>query len=521
MLLASARRRGAAVSLIDGDRQLTYRELLEHAKRLATGMLEAGLSPGDRVGVFLEPSVEQVTSILAISLGGGVFVPVHPRLKQRQIGHIVQDCRMQGIVTDSRRLSMVTQGLGEKSPLEFAVTTDDGATKGIDLPVQRFDTLLDRQVTGVPPDTRVARDLAALVYTSGSTGHAKGVMLSHENIVAGARIVAQYLDITPDDRTLAALPFSFDAGLNQLMTALLRGATLVLINFLFAKDIVEALRRERITGLAGVPTLWSLMADATSTLSKHTFPDLRYVTNTGGAIPAHVLSALREMLPTTKIFLMYGLTEAFRSTYLPPEELDRRPGSIGKAIPETEIMVIDDAGQPCAPGDIGELVHSGPTVAMGYWELPELSAKVWRPHPLRSCKPSRRPTVCYSGDLVKSDDQGFLYFVGRRDNMIKCMGFRVSPTEVEDVLCRWAEVGEAAVIGLPHETLGQKIKAFVTSRNGRVDAKALIRFCAVHLPRHMVPGSIEVVEFLPTLGNGKVDYEALRQLTPSVKQSSQ
>ncbi len=519
MLHATADRRPASVAVVHGDERLTYDELRERTNRLASGFREAGVLPGDRVGVFLEPSVAQVVSILAISQAGGVFVPVHPRLKRRQVGHIVRDCQMKGIVTDSRRLEMMARDPGDELPLGFAIATDGGVVQGIGFPVERFDALLQRPVAHLVPDVRCEHDLAALIYTSGSTGQAKGVMLSHGNIVAGARIVAEYLDITPDDRTLAALPFSFDAGLNQLMTAMLQGAKLVLINFLFAKDIVRALRRERITGLAGVPTLWSLMADPTSTLVRHTFPDLRYVTNTGGVVPGHVLATLRAALPTTRFFLMYGLTEAFRSTYLPPEEIDRRFGSIGRAIPETEILVINDAGQLCAPGEVGELVHSGPTVALGYWGQPERSEKVWRPHPLWSDRPGAPPTVCYSGDLVKADDAGFLYFVGRRDNLIKSSGFRVSPTEVEEILCRGDGVGAAAVIGLPHEILGQEIKAFVTQRNGRIDTKVLARFCASQMPRHMVPASIAVVESLPTMGNGKVDYVALRELARSDGQS--
>src|SRR5262249_8340989 len=230
-------------------------------------------------------------------------------------------------------------------------------------------------------DVSIEKDLAAILYTSGSTGKPKGVMLSHAQVMAGSSIVSAYLEIAEADRILAILPFSFDAGLNQLMTAFQQGGTLILLTFVFAREIVEMLARERATGLAGVPTLWSLLAQPSSSLRKTPLPDLRYITNTGGAMPQAVLADLRRALPGTRVFLMYGLTEAFRSTHLPREELDRRPTSMGKAIPDTEILVVNEDGKPCKPGEVGELVHRGPTVSLGYWGQPELTARVLRPHP--------------------------------------------------------------------------------------------------------------------------------------------
>jgi acyl-CoA synthetase (AMP-forming)/AMP-acid ligase II len=272
------------------------------------------------------------------------------------------------------------------------------------------------------------------------------------------------------------------------------------------------LAKERITGLAGVPTLWNLLAQPNSTLDKTLLPYLRYITNTGGAMPQTVLGILRKTLPTTKIFLMYGLTEAFRSTYLPPEELDRRPTSMGRAIPNTEILVVNEEGRPCKPGEVGELVHRGPTVSMGYWGLPELTAKVLRPHPFLPPGLGDREKVCYSGDLVKMDEEGFLYFVGRRDTMIKSSGFRISPTEVEEVLYSSGNLRGAAVIGIPDEVLGQAIKAFVVLREGKtVDPDELIIYCSQKLPRYMVPKTIELIADLPKTSSGKVDYPALRR----------
>ena len=329
--------------------------------------------------------------------------------------------------------------------------------------------------------------------------------------MAGSSIVSNYLSITSEDRILGVLPLSFDAGLNQLMTAVQQGGTFVPMSFVFAKEIVQLLLKERITGMGGVPTLWSLLAQPSSTLEKHSLPNLRYISNTGGRMPQSVLAGLRRMLPTTKIFLMYGLTEAFRSTYLPPEELDRRPDSMGKAIPNTEILVVTDKGEPCKPGEVGELVHRGPTVSMGYWGQPELTARVLRPHPFLAPELGDNERVCYSGDLVKTDEAGFLYFVGRRDNMIKSSGYRVSPTEVEETLFQSGCLREAGVIGIPDPVLGQAIKAFVVPRDGEiVKAEALIAFCTERLPRYMVPKVVEVVGQLPKTPSGKVDYPTLR-----------
>jgi acyl-CoA synthetase (AMP-forming)/AMP-acid ligase II len=296
------------------------------------------------------------------------------------------------------------------------------------------------------------------------------------------------------------------------MTAFEKGGTLVLINFTFAREIVQVLLKERITGLAGVPTLWSLLAQPNSTLHKQPLPDLRYITNTGGAMPQAVLKILRQALTATRVFLMYGLTEAFRSTYLPPEELDRRPTSMGKAIPDTEILILNEHGQRCQPDEIGELVHRGPTVSLGYWNRPEETARALRPNPLLPPEMSDCERVCYSGDLVKMDMDGFLYFVGRRDTMIKSSGFRISPTEVEEVLFQSGKLRGAAVIGLPDEILGQVIKAFVVPRDGDpLDVASLLEVCAQKMPRYMVPKSIEMLAELPKTSSGKVDYPALRR----------
>jgi len=512
MLGSSTRRFPEKEALVHNNERLSYQEVSRRTACLASGLRQAGLKRGDRIGIYLDPSAAQVTSIFGISQAGGVYVPINTILFPDQVAHIARDCAMKALISTPEKLESLEPALKDVSSLEFFISTGRGRGNLGSKPVLSFEEMLEARISHQERDSSISKDLAAILYTSGSTGKPKGVMLSHHNVMAGSSIVSTYLDITEKDRILAVLPFSFDAGMNQLMTAFQQGGTIVLIKFKFAREILDALSKERITGLAGVPTVWSLLAQPTSGLEKRNFPDLRYITNTGGAMPQAVLAALRSALPTTKIFLMYGLTEAFRSTYLPPEELDRRPTSMGKAIPDTEILVLNEKDQACEPGEIGELVHRGPTVSLGYWGNPEATARVLRANPLLPRELGDAEKVCYSGDLVKTDEDGYLYYVGRRDTMIKSSGYRISPTEVEEVLFHTGKIRQAAVIGVPDGVLGQSIKAFVALKNGEeLDGESIIAFCAERMPRHMIPKIVEVVEELPKTSSGKVDYPALRR----------
>jgi acyl-CoA ligase (AMP-forming) (exosortase A-associated) len=512
MLQRSAERLPDKEALIHNEERVTYRELARRVEALAAALRDAGVQRGDRVGIYIEASIAQAVSIFAISRSGGVFVPINAELFPDQAMHIARDCGMKALITSSAGLSGLAGAIDSVSTLRFVVTTGPNAVPGLHLPVYSFADFTDTKPGRTLSDVAISKDLAAILYTSGSTGKPKGVMLSHRNIMAGATIVSTYLGITQDERILAALPFSFDAGLNQLTTAVQQGGTLVLIKFVFGREVVQKLRDERVTGLAGVPTLWSLLAQTSSGLHKEKLPHLRYITNTGGAMPQAVLKVLRELLPETKIFLMYGLTEAFRSTYLPPEELDRRPTSMGNAIPDTEILVVDERGRECLPGEVGELVHRGPTVSMGYWGNREATERVLRRHPLAPPELGDHERVCYSGDLVKKDEDGFLYYVGRRDTMIKCSGHRISPTEVEEVLFQSGQVRQAAAIGIPDEIMGQVVKAFVVAREAtQVEIPKLLSYCSERVPRYMVPRIIDVLDELPKTASGKVDYPALRR----------
>ena len=517
LLRDSAQRDAAQEALVFRQQRLNYGDCWRVTTQLAHGLLAAGARRGDRIGVLLEPSLELPLALFGISQANGVFVPIHHSLFPEQIEHIVRDCGMTGLITDTARFEKLASLLENCPQLQFVVTPQS-TDKVVSRLVQH-----DAREFARGPETPVVqqaidRDLAAILYTSGSTGKPKGVMLSHANVVAGASIVSEYLEITSAERILAVLPFSFDAGLKQLTTAIQQGGTCVVMKFLFAKEIVQALAQERITGLAGVPPLWNLMAQESSQFHATPLPALRYLTNTGGALPLNTLARLRAAVPAAKVILMYGLTEAFRSTYLPFEQLDKRPTSMGKAIPNTEILVLNEQGQPCAPGEVGELVHRGPTVSLGYWGQPELTQQALRPHPFLPPELSSDEKVCYSGDLVKTDEEGYLYFVGRRDNQIKSAGFRISPNEVEAALCKGGQLRDAAVIGLPDEALGQKIKAFVVPREGvTLRAEELLANVSALLPRHMIPKAIEILTELPKTSSGKINYPALREreLNPS------
>jgi acyl-CoA ligase (AMP-forming) (exosortase A-associated) len=356
--------------------------------------------------------------------------------------------------------------------------------------------------------------MAAILYTSGSTGHPKGVVLSHRNMVAGAKSVASYLENNADDTLLAALPLSFDAGFSQLTTAFHAGARVVLLNYLLPRDLINTLERERVTGLTAVPPLYIQLSHVEWPARSR--QHLRYFASTGGRMPLATLKRLRAILPNAKPYLMYGLTEAFRATYLPPQEADRRPDSIGKAIPNAEILVLREDGTSCAPDEPGELVQRGPLVALGYWNDTEKTAERFRPLPAHIV--GRGPGLVlpeiavFSGDTVRHDEDGFLYFIGRRDEMIKTSGYRVSPTEVEEVLYATHLVAEVAVLGVPHPTLGEAIVVVATAQPGvPPQVEALLGACRERLPLYMLPAKIEFKSgSLPRTPNGKIDRKLLR-----------
>ncbi|MEW6764778.1 MAG: acyl-CoA ligase (AMP-forming), exosortase A system-associated [Pseudomonadota bacterium] len=502
-----ARRQPQAPALLQGETCWSYEALVRRVDVIARGLRGLGLKPGERVAFWLPKSLDGVALLLAASKASLVSVPINPLLKPAQAAHILRDSGARLLVSLGMRLAGMADVLGEAHDLRWAVSAD----QEIDLsgvPTCSLEELV-RQGDEAPwnEQGRTEHNLATLLYTSGSTGKPKGVALSHRNLLAGAASVAHYLEIQPEDRLLAVLPFSFDYGLSQLTVAFHAGACAVPLDYLLPRDLYKTITQHHITVLAGVPTLWHQLAgqDWLNALTS-----LRVLTNSGGRLPRPVIERLRTALPESRLYLMYGLTEAFRSTYLPPGEIDRRPDSIGKAIPNADVLVLRPDGTPCAPHEPGELVHRGPTVALGYWNDPERSAERFRPIPHAEEGLPHPEMAVWSGDRVRMDDDGYLYFIGREDDMLKSSGYRVSPTELEDVLYSSGLVREAAAIGIDDATLGQRIVAVVAPEHGELDRAALLNHCRAQLPLYMNPHQIEVRAALPITPNGKVDRRLLR-----------
>lgn len=486
-----------------------YDDLWHRVESIARGFFGLGLRRGDRIGIYLEKRIETVVAMFATAAAGCVFVPINPILRSRQVAYILSDCNVRLLVTSQARAAELAEDLATCPDLVFVLTVDGvgPAQNGIRPTMVTWD-----EVSAIRKDEPLGQmidsDMAAILYTSGSTGNPKGVVLSHRNIVAGARSVSSYLENCADDRILSVLPLSFDAGLSQLTTAFAVGACVVLHNYLLPGSVVRACAEEEITGIVGVPPLWIQLAELD--WPQAATQNIRYFANTGGRMPRAVLDRLRAVLPKARPYLMYGLTEAFRSTYLDPAEIDRRPDSIGKAIPNAEILVVRPDGTLCEPDEEGELVHRGALVSMGYWNDPERTAERFRPAPGQTSRLCLSEIAVWSGDRVRRDTEGFLYFVGRQDEMIKTSGYRVSPTEVEEFLYSTGDVGAAAALGVPHPRLGQAIVVVATPpSDGQLDKDTLLRKCRRGMPQYMVPLTVVEREELPRNSNGKIDRKLL------------
>ncbi|REL28557.1 acyl-CoA ligase (AMP-forming), exosortase A system-associated [Thalassotalea euphylliae] len=504
-----------ATALHDKNQQLTYQALAQAVNHLASCMQAIGLKRYQRLGVYLPKSIEAVEAIFACSAAGGTFVPINPVLKAPQVSHIVNDCDIQILITNKARLTPLAERITQLPSLKYVIlldANDEEARQIGEAKIISWGHFANHSTQALTLHTQTASDMAAILYTSGSTGKPKGVVLSHHNMVVGAQSVAQYLENTADDVILAVLPLSFDYGLSQLTTAFAVGASCVLLDYLLPRDVLSTIDKYQVTGLAAVPPLYSQLCSLK-------WPDgsgqsIRYFTNSGGALTQANLATLREKLPQAKPYLMYGLTEAFRSTYLPPEQVDNKPGSMGKAIPNAEVVVVKSDGTRCAPDEPGELVHIGPLVSLGYWNAPEKTAARFKPAPGKPQGIMLSEMAVWSGDTVKQDEEGYLYFVARADEMIKSSGYRISPMEVEEALYQHEHVAEAAVIGAKHPELGQAIVAFVlasTETSHEELSKSINKHCQKQLANFMVPKRIIVLDNMPHNANGKIDRAMLNR----------
>ncbi len=485
----------------------SYSALAADVRRFAHALRKANIGPGERIGIFLEKRPDVVVAIMGAAASDAVFVPINPALRPGQVAHLVKDCGIKLLVTSLSRIVELEDALADCKTLQqiIFVEDEDAAPKCGSIPCMSQRHFLE---TGHPGKIAWARasdtDMVGILYTSGSTGEPKGVMLSHRNFVARARCVSDYLHLTADDRILNLPHYSFGFGLDQLFNGFQVGACSVLHNYVTPQALMKLLAEERITGVAGVPT-------ALTALTALDWPDdvrenVRYIAAAAGRMPEYVTRSLRCLAPNADIYLMYGQTETLRSTFLAPSEVDRHPNSMGKAISAAKIYVVRADGTLCDPDEPGELVQTGDTVALGYWNAPERTAQIFRPVPVTLPGESEPAIGVWSGDIVTYDDEGRLYYVGRQDDLIKTSGYRVSPTEIEDVLLASGLVDAAAVVGIKHAELGQVIVGFVTTRgNLELDRDGLAAYCRRELPGYMLPYQIIQRDALPLNANSKID----------------
>jgi long-chain acyl-CoA synthetase len=495
----SAQRTPDKTALVFERRRWTYAQIDARANQLAHALRERGVARGDRVALFLPNGPELAIAIFGVLKADAVFVVINSTTKPDKLARLVENCEAAALVTVARQSRLAAGLLEHTSSLRCGLlageTAAEAAAAHPDLIA--LDDAWQEYPDSPPPRRAIDRDLACLIYTSGSTGDSKGVMSAHSNVVFAASSIIRYVGNVADDVVINALPLSFDYGLYQLLMTFKFGGTLVLErSFAYGAHFLNRMEEERVTGLPGVPTMFAILLQMD--LTAFDLSSLRYVTNTAAALPVRHIQEIRRAFPWAKLISMYGLTETKRTLYLPPEELDKRPHSVGIAIPGTEVWLEDEEGRRLGPGEVGELVIRGGHVMRGYWRAPDATAERYRPGPIRG------ETVCYSGDLFRMDDEGYFEFVSRKDDVIKCRGEKVSPKEVESVIYDLPGVVEVAVVGVPDPVLGQAVKALVVTNDHTLTDKHVLLHCREHLEDYMIPKFVEIVESLPKTTSGKI-----------------
>jgi long-chain acyl-CoA synthetase len=489
--------------LVCSGQRLTYAEVDAQANRLANALKVHGLTRGERVVLWLPNSIELVIGIFATLKAGGVFVVANQSTKFQKLTYILNNCQASALVMSGRRANVVQRLWQEVPSLKTLVLTSPLPKHDRAPNTLAFDSIQADYPADRPLRVAIDLDLACLIYTSGSTGEPKGVMSDHSNVVFAASSIIEYLENVEDDIVINVLPLSFDYGLYQLLMVFKFGGTLVLEKgFIYPAAILKRMEEEQVTGFPGVPTIFAVLLQMD--LSPYDLSSLRYITNTAAALPPSHIIQIREKLPWATLNSMYGLTETKRTLYLPPEQLDTRPGSVGIAIPGTEVWLEDEEGNRLGPGEVGELVVRGRHVMRGYWNAPEATAKRYHPGPI----PGER--VCYTDDLFRMDEEGYLYFVSRKDDIIKSRGEKVAPKEVENVLYSLSGVKECAVIGVPDPILGEAIKAFVVADGIELSAAQVLAHCRANLEDYMLPKVVEICKELPKTSSGKIKKSGLK-----------
>jgi len=501
MLSRTARDYPHKEALVFRNQRVSFSQLEAVSTKLAHFLRAHGIAPGMRVGIYSSKCADEVTAIFAIAKTGGVLVHINPSFRDEKLQHVITECELAALFFHESKSAAITrlQQQGVLPNLLISFTENKNRNDTDALPVHRIETILhDPRWVATDLKTNTAEeDLAAIIYTSGTTASSKGIIVTHRIFSESTVISAQVLENVPEDRLISITPFSFDGALSQLFTATLVGGTLVLQDSNFPRDVVRTLISEQITGFHAMPSFWRMMLERYPSFAQHEFPHLRYLTIIGEVFPQGELARLKQILNHTKFFMMYGTTEAFRSTCLPPTDFSRKSSSVGKPLPGVEIRIVDDKGNDCRPGEVGEIVHSGAFVSPGYWK--------------RGGGATFREDGVHTGDLGMFDDEGYLYFIGRKDTMIKRLGYQIYPEEIEACLDAIDGVAMAAVVCTPDNGTGRSIRAFLVPNPGSSLTSDLItRHCKHHLPAYMMPDAISFRSTLPLTSTCKVDRTQLR-----------
>ncbi|NUP04799.1 MAG: AMP-binding protein [Polyangiaceae bacterium] len=506
LLQRSAARTPDKIALVCQGKRVSYGELQSWSDRLARFLIERGFARGDRLLVFADNSVETVVAFWAASKAGGIASIVHAQTKADKLRYILQDSGARAMVVGTALGAVAREATLAGATLTTTVVGPDAPRATVDALLGGVTWEDAMAVDRAPSPPRIVDlDVACLIYTSGTTGEPKGVMLTHRNLLTATTSISTYLENREDDVLLCMLPLAFGYGLTQLLTAASVGGRVILErSFAYPAQVLNLFGQEKVTGFAAIPTALGVIGELKS-LEAFDMSSLRYVTNAAAALPPKHVRMLRDRLPHVRIVSMYGQTECLRGTWLPHDEIDRRPSSMGIPIPNTEAWIADDNGARVPPGTVGELVIRGSHVMKGYWNRPAETQKKLRPGP----HPGE--LVLHTGDLCSQDDEGFFHFVSRMDDIIKCRGEKVSPKEVENAILDLDGVRECAVVGVPDDLLGEAVKAFcVLEQGATVTERQIIQFAAQRLEGYMVPKVVEIVAELPRTMSGKITKVPLR-----------
>lgn len=508
----SAKRMPEKIALISDGKRFSYRELNRRSNCIARTLVGIGLGKDSKILIYLDNSVEAIVAIFGILKAGAIFVVANPLLKEKKLKYILDDSGAHAIITDKNKINTVKNAISKNNSIKHIIISSpennnikekiyDGVAP---VKIYSFEAAINKKYNYIARDATIDVNLATIIYTSGSTGKPKGIMSAHYNMVSACRSITTYIENIEKDIILGCLPLSFDYGLYQVLMTFMIGGTIVLKkSFNYMHDVLTTIQNEKITGFPIVPTIVALLCKIKE-ISKYDFSSVRYITNTGAALPYYYIKKLIKIFPNAKIFSMYGLTECKRVSYLPPEKINYKPESVGIPMSNCRVVIVDEDGKRVGVNEVGELVVSGANVMQGYWNDPKETKKRFRPGKYRD------DVLLYTGDLFRKDEEGYLYFVGRKDDMLKVKGERVSPKEIEFAIIEIEGVIQCAVIGIPNDILGHAIKAFIMIEKGcALEVQDIRHYLQKNLEPHLVPQEIEICDNLPKTPSGKIDKTAL------------